>query len=355
VETLAAQIARDGKLGPNEAGGWVLRLAKRLEATHRQGLVHGNVSAYCLLVESRNPLSRGLLIDVPRQAEPTFHSPERATTGSTSQADDAWALAVTFFFALTGQYPFPGGSDAEVKQRVAAGPPRLARVGMNDTALQGFFDQVFARDIARRQSSVETLRQAIERWVRDPAIAQLPGLEDDDEDQPTMMRAQVSIGSAKQAPDLPAPVPLSASPGNHTLLGMGTPPPPSAPLAVAPLPAAGRPAPLPAAGLPPLAPAGVPLPQGMLPAPGGYPMQPPMHPGPSADASGPIAGMPMPPPGIPPMAGPQMSARAAPTILQVRPPAPSGMSSGTMALLAAVWLVVTFGGAAVEYIVLTRM
>lgn len=362
METLAALIARDGKLGSFEAAGWAMRLAKRLEVTHQQGLVHGNVSAYCLLVESANPLTRGILIDVPRVAEPTYRSPERATSGATSQEDDVWALGVTLFYAITGQMPFQGNSDAEVRQRTLVGPPRLARYGVTDMGLQSVFDQLFAKDLPRRTITIVALRSALERWMRDPRLGQLTELEDDDEDQPTMMMAAPSIGSQKQAQAQAAapPPPPAARPGvaKQTLLGMGSPMAP-------PLPAAGRPAEPSAAPFvpptPPAPPPAEPFQAANIPAP------PPVS-QPAAGGFAPFDGMSLPPAAAQgPVSLPSSVSRAAPTMMAIKPPAPqapapapmsaqaSGLSSSTIALLAAVWFVVTFGGAAIEYVLITRL
>jgi serine/threonine-protein kinase len=295
VETLAALIARDGKLTPQEAAGWTLRLAQRVQEQHQQGLVHGNVSAYTLLVGGRSPYGKGILVDSPRQAEATFYSPERASSGQLSQADDTWALAVLLFYGLTAQYPFQVNSAIDIARAVALGTPKLVRHGVNDPILQGIFDRALARDPGKRLSTVAELVQSIQQWIKEPAVTHIEPLEDDDEDAPTMMMQSVSIGSPQQQPPPQAPLP-------------------------APRPAAGLPAPpVPPVGLPPVPPP---------------PLAPP---GPDVAAVNP---------------------RQAPTMMAVRPPeeaAPaSPFSKGTLTALWVAWAVVTFGGAAVEYVILSR-
>jgi serine/threonine protein kinase len=336
VETLAALIAREGKLNAPEAVGWVLRLAQRLETTHQQGLVHANVSAYCLIVESRAPLSRGVLIDAPRVAEAVYHSPERAAGGAqaTSQADDAWALAVTLFYGLTGQFPFPGQTDAEVLKQIQGGPPRVMKFGFNDPMLQKIVDGVFARDLGRRVAQVTPLRQSLAQWVKDPKITSLPGLEDDDEDAPTMMIPNVSVGSLRQqAAAIEAP-PAPSIPQVRPAAGMPAPPSASG-SAVAQLVASSLAE----------APAYPPSPGLDL---GGYPVAPGSAPATPLDPRRSPTMMAVRPPGLQPVQG-------APGAEAVVAPASEGpLSKGTVMALLGVWLFVTFGGAAVEYVILSR-
>lgn len=326
METLAALISREGKLSTQEAVGWVLRLAKRVNEQHQQGLVHGNVSAYTLLIEGRSPHGKGILVDSPRQAEATFYSPERASSGQLSQGDDCWALAVLLFHGLTAQYPFQVNSAIDIARAVALGTPKLLRHGINDPTLQGLFDRTFARDIHRRMSSVTELIQAINQWIQDPSLINIDSLEDDDEDAPTMMMHGVSIGSSQQqqlqAPQAPLP---------------------------APRPAAGIPsAPLPAAGIPsqkktllltenPLAAMGA-----------GAPPLPPLAP---------LPPIPAPPLGSPAQAAPAINPRQSPTLLAERLEEPLPTSPFSKKMLTVIWFawaVVTFGGAAIEYTLLSR-
>ncbi|RYE87339.1 MAG: hypothetical protein EOO75_14595, partial [Myxococcales bacterium] len=235
METLAALIAREGKLSNREAAGWVLRLAQRIDEQHRQGLVHGNVSAYALQVDSREPSGRGVVVDSPRPAEASYYSPERAASGQLSQGDDVWALGVVLFLGLTGQFPFQVNSPIDVARAVALGSPRVMRHGLNDPSLQGLIDRVFARDPARRLNSLGALVQGVQQWLQDPSIASLPPLDnDDDDDMPTMMMQSLSHGGPgsiipPKAP-LPAPTPSSALPA----------PAPPVPRPAAGMPAAGR-------------------------------------------------------------------------------------------------------------------
>jgi Protein kinase domain len=182
VETLAERIARDGPVSELDAIGWAIRLAKRLEALHVLGVAHGSVSPACVIAAGQDRNARAYLADVQHTTtSPQFHSPERIQGGNISAADDAWALAATLYALLTGQSPFPGQSDADIRQKIlAASPPPLAVYDVGDDDLQHILDRAFSRELAQRTSGVAALRRSLEEWHPDRGVANLPPLEDED-------------------------------------------------------------------------------------------------------------------------------------------------------------------------------
>ncbi len=98
-------------------------------------------------------------------ATPAYQSPERILGGDISTADDVWALASTLYALLTGQSPFAGGSDGEVRQKIlAASPAPLAVFDVGDDDLQHILDRAFAREIGGRTNSITAFRRALEEW-----------------------------------------------------------------------------------------------------------------------------------------------------------------------------------------------
>lgn len=204
METLADWIERDGSLTEKDAVGWVLRLAKRIEALHALGVAHGNISPACVCADGAACSSRGVLVDVRETAaDPHYHSPERASGASLSATDDVWALAATLYACVTGQPPFGGTGEAEAHQRILSGtnPAPLAVFDVGDDELQRVFDAAFQRDPGRRTTRLAALRAALEKWS--PEARALPPLEDggedgddeddDDEDARTVMRGPVDM------------------------------------------------------------------------------------------------------------------------------------------------------------------
>ncbi len=236
METLEARVAREGAFRTQDAVGWTVRLAKRLESLHALGGVHGALGAGVLKIGGESPRGQGALVDVPaRPSPPAFHSPERAAGGAASAADDTWATAVLLYLMLTGRLPFEGHTAGEVLRRIRSeSPAPLAAAGVDDDGLQRVLDTALARDRARRAVRIASVRQVLERWLTRAGVASLPPLDADasapagrqgmleDDDGPT---ATMDVGSLKQLIDraasrasatsiAPAPPTPAAAPGS---------------------------------------------------------------------------------------------------------------------------------------------
>lgn len=199
-----------------DAIGWAIRLAKRLEALHQLGVAHGSVSPVCVITAGQDRNARAYLADVQHtSATPAFQSPERILGGDISTADDVWALASTLYMLLTGQSPFAGANDAEVRQRImAATPPPLAVFDVGDDDLQHIFDRAFARDLSARTSNITAFRRALEEWHPDRGVTNLPPLEDEDstnDDDDVARTVMVRDASSYMQQNLKIPVTGSGS------------------------------------------------------------------------------------------------------------------------------------------------
>ena len=180
VESLAERIARHGPLGELDAIGWAIRLAKRLEVLHAQGVVHGSVSPACIVAAGQDRGAQAYLADAQQAApSPAYRSPERVLGDAISTTDDVWGLAATLYALLTGQSPFSGGGEVETDQKIlAADPPPLAAYDVGDDDLQHLLDRAFAREIGQRTTSVAAVRRALEDWHPDRRVVSLPALDD---------------------------------------------------------------------------------------------------------------------------------------------------------------------------------
>jgi hypothetical protein len=214
VETLAERIARDGPVNELDAIGWAIRLAKRLEALHSLGVAHGSVSPACIIAAGQDRNARAYLADVQHTTStPAFQSPERILGGDISAADDVWALGSTLYALLTGQTPFQGVNDAEVRQKIlAATPAPLAVYDVGDDDLQHILDNAFAREFGKRTTSIGAFRRALEEWHPDRGVAHLPPLEDedstnDDDDGARTMMVRDTGGYLQQKLKLAVPIP----------------------------------------------------------------------------------------------------------------------------------------------------
>ena len=214
VNTLAVLVSKQGPLLPADAVGWMVRLAKRVEAMHGSGRIHGNISPESITVDGASPRLQGILLDLLR-TDPSYQSPERANGGSPSPLDDSWAIATTLFTLLTSRAPYQangGGGDAAIKQAIMTQPaPRLAQFGVMDPVLNNIMLTALAPEPAKRFGTALALRQALEHWSADASIAQLPPLEEDeDENQPTMIRSALEDMPVSNASRPTAQAPLGA-------------------------------------------------------------------------------------------------------------------------------------------------
>ncbi|MCC6525042.1 MAG: hypothetical protein IT373_20475 [Polyangiaceae bacterium] len=271
MDTLAELVRKSGRLPTEEAVGWAIRLAKRIEELHRLGVAHGGLSADCVLVAGPSAAGQGFFADV-RQSAPRFeyHSPERHQGRGISQADDTWAVAVTLYFAATGALPWPGANAAEVKRKLsAAAAAPLAVYDIDDEELERVFESFLARNMSQRVVRISALREALEKWHDRPGLRELYSLDDldegpgettesgddeDDEDVKTVMRdfsevrkqlKQLGVGPAvAAAPKAAAPV--AVAPPTPAATAPRHPAAPAAPAPGAPAPrppAAGAPVP----------------------------------------------------------------------------------------------------------------
>ncbi len=150
-----------------------------LEAAHHRQLVHRDLkpeNIFLVLGERRNTAkvldfgiakflstatqqrtadtAPGALLGTPR-----YMSPEQWLGQQPQAAWDLWALAVVAYEMLTGTHPFGDKSPAEW---LGGGPaacftPVTAHVPQAPQVWQELFERTFARDVARRPQSAETL------------------------------------------------------------------------------------------------------------------------------------------------------------------------------------------------------
>jgi eukaryotic-like serine/threonine-protein kinase len=207
METLAARIAREGALPEADAVGWVIRVSRSVERIHERLGEHGRLSADAILIESGACVSEGRLLDfVDLPVSVAYHSPERSRGEGPSSADDAWALAVMLYFALSGSLPFSGATVDEVRRKITSVPaPPLAVFDVGDDELQSIVDGALASNLADRIAGLADLRRRLEAWL--PAgLAELPPLLDDDdlEEEATMIQMGVPGALRKAIADAAA-------------------------------------------------------------------------------------------------------------------------------------------------------
>src|SRR5437867_12770130 len=135
-ETLTERVRRRGPLPPSEAARILRGVAWALAYAHSQGLVHRDVKADNIMLETATGRAlvadfgiAGLVRDAAALAggevigTPEFMSPEQALGEPVDARSDLYALGVVGYFALSGALPFEGAQATEVLAKQATEPP----------------------------------------------------------------------------------------------------------------------------------------------------------------------------------------------------------------------------------------
>lgn len=129
-ELLETRLARSPALALEEARDIAVKLARAVAALHRAGIIHRDIKPDNVILEGQGSLKL-LDLGVVRVAglestadpdipgTPAYMAPEMFNGETGNEATDIYALGVTLFRALTGEFPY-GNIDA-------ISPPRLTR------------------------------------------------------------------------------------------------------------------------------------------------------------------------------------------------------------------------------------
>ena len=157
LETLARRIEADGPLPTRDAIRLVARLARTVEGLHGAGVLHGRLSALAVLIPGKRLASARLMRPVAATEAPLMRAPERGLEGDPSSADDAFAIALLLYLALTGQE-----ASAIKKQRRP-----LAVFDAGDDALQQLLDTSLDKDPHARLRNLRAFREELDAWLED--------------------------------------------------------------------------------------------------------------------------------------------------------------------------------------------
>ncbi|MFO0636543.1 MAG: serine/threonine-protein kinase [Nannocystaceae bacterium] len=189
-ETLAARLARVGRLSPAQVRALVTEVGGAIGRAHAAGLVHRDLKPenIFLVPTGTGEIAKLLDFGIAKRVSdtgagattqvggiigtPHYMSPERLVDpASADAAGDLWSLAVIAYECLVGRRPFAGGSVAELAVAVLA---EAAPVPSQHAAVPAGFDAWFGRASAREPSTRFTDAQAMIDALA-PALADTPG------------------------------------------------------------------------------------------------------------------------------------------------------------------------------------
>ncbi len=178
-ETLEQRLQRGGRFGVDEARLVGIALCQALAAIHAAGLTHGDIKTGNVMREEGG---RVVLLDfgAARPAwltelatgsisgSPLYMAPETLEGAEPSSRSDIYALGVTLYRLLTGEYPLTAVNMADLRAKHARGervPLRDRRADL-PTWLVNAIEGALERDPARRMASAGLLERALEGPAR---------------------------------------------------------------------------------------------------------------------------------------------------------------------------------------------
>ena len=191
---LAELLRREGPLAPERAVALVGQLASALDAAHARGLIHRDVKPSNALIGTDGDGEHAYLVDFGITQDTTaqerltatdqlvgtldYLAPERIRGEPVDGRADIYALGCVLFECLTGQVPFPRGSEASaIYAHLEEQPPRVSDLRPDlPKALDDVVARALAKDRADRWQTGAELRAAAQRAISSgaPARARLP-------------------------------------------------------------------------------------------------------------------------------------------------------------------------------------
>ena len=174
-ETLAARLARAGRLEPHLAAAIAIDIAGALDAVHARGLVHRDVKPANILLAADGParlLDFGISHSLALPADELtgagmtvgtlpYMSPEQLAGQQPEPANDVYALGAVLYEMVAGHRPYDAATPDELAQAHLQPP---ADVPTAPRPLLALAWAALARETAARPSA-QQLREGLRAWV----------------------------------------------------------------------------------------------------------------------------------------------------------------------------------------------
>lgn len=188
--TLADRLERVGRFPPEAAARLVLKLARGVEAAHRQGVIHRDLKPSNVLFDAAGEPKVGdfglakragspdLTTTQMTMGTPAYMSPEQAR-GQAKYAGpptDVYALGVILYECLSGSPPFVAEREFLLLDKVIREPPASLRARVPHVArdLEVICLKCLHKEPARRYASAGELADDLDRFLRSVPICARP-------------------------------------------------------------------------------------------------------------------------------------------------------------------------------------
>ncbi|HPH29457.1 MAG TPA: serine/threonine-protein kinase, partial [Pseudomonadota bacterium] len=193
-ESLAALLAREGKLSPERTADILAQVADGLMEAHTLGYVHRDLRPRSIFLTRRRGrqdfvkiLDFGLAklvqpeVDAQRTAmgmtygDARYMAPEQARGESTDRRADIYSLGALGFEMLTGEPPFVGGSAIELLTKVLDAP--VPRIRDRRPECPPWLESVIRTALAKKAADrLQTVAQLLDVLERKQVLANQPPL-----------------------------------------------------------------------------------------------------------------------------------------------------------------------------------
>ena len=186
LETL---VGEQGPLGVRRSVRYVHRILEALEYAHDKGMLHRDVKAENVLIDSNDEpklADFGLILDVEQGSDLTAHdtvvgtpyymAPEQWRSEDLDERADIFSAGVLLYYLLTARFPFPGRTPLQVAHRLQNAPHETLDImsieGLEPTTsarlaseLRAIVDRSLVRDRDERYASASEFAQQLEHWL----------------------------------------------------------------------------------------------------------------------------------------------------------------------------------------------
>ncbi|HEX4515137.1 MAG TPA: serine/threonine-protein kinase [Polyangiaceae bacterium] len=180
-ETLEERVLRMGALPLDDARAILEQTCHALAAAHGCGILHRDIKAENLFLQAGRRVDVKLLdfgialmkyaSAGPRQmgpvGTPQYMSPEQMLGHDVDERSDLFSLGVCIYHALTGAFPYPGRSCAEIGCALSTGtflPPSAYRLGL-PRGVDEWFAKAIAVRVEERFTSPSEMLEAFESAI----------------------------------------------------------------------------------------------------------------------------------------------------------------------------------------------
>src|SRR5688572_21828070 len=185
-ESLAARLARLGRLGPEQTEAIVRQVCRALSRAHDAGIVHRDLKPSSIFIARNEDAEIVKLLDfgisrdltdeagvlrptrtTSLQGSPSYMSPEQLEGSPLcDHRADVWALGVIAFECLLGRLPFTGKGIGGLVLGVCSGPmPVPSEQGSVPPGFDAWFARACARSLDERFESAREAAAALRRLI----------------------------------------------------------------------------------------------------------------------------------------------------------------------------------------------